>query len=112
MYTRLDRCQQESAALEIWAWNWNYDEDANVDHLLEHSIRERTVVEIAELDDPRFREDEDEEHASSHHMIGSDLSGQMWVICIVEIDPRTHTWSAITGWPADDGDKDWYWRNR
>lgn len=95
--------------MRVNEWEWD---ESNIIHLAEHGIGPRIVVEIAEYDDPRFREDEDEEHASSHHMIGIDRGGTIWVICVVGVDEQENRWRAITGWKADEDDKDWYWRNR
>ena len=95
--------------MEIWDWEWD---DANIQHLSDHEITPGIVVEIADLDDPRFREDEDEEHAATSHMIGMDGAGKMWVICVVEVDDERHVWRAFTGWEAEDDDQAWYWRNR
>jgi hypothetical protein len=46
--------------------------------------------------------------AASHQMIGPDKSGAIFVICIAAIPGQPGLWRAITGWPADAAEREWY----
>lgn len=94
--------------LEVEEWQWD---ESNIAHLARHRISPRQVVEVAQLDDPRFREDHDEEHPATFHMIGMDATGKMLLICLLEVNDGV--WRAITGWEVNgEDDLEWYRRNR
>jgi hypothetical protein len=44
-------------------------------------------------------------------MIGPDRGGKMWTIFIKETNYQPGLWRPITGWEAENRDKDWYGRN-
>lgn len=89
--------------MRISEWQWD---DGNLDELAWHGVRPSTVEAVAE-ERPRFRRNK-KGRAASHQMIGPDKSGAIYVICIVAIPGRPGLWRAVTGWPADDAERDWY----
>lgn len=60
---------------------------------------------------PRFRKNK-KKRAASHYMVGPDRGQAMWTICIVELPSQRGLWRAITGWPSEDSEKEWYRRSK
>lgn len=91
--------------IEEWQWD-----DGNLDHLHEHGLDDRIVVQVW-LDSPRSRSNP---HGppDSRQMVGFDDSGQMWVICARPVIGEPGVWRAVTGWPAEPEDQEWYRRSR
>lgn len=88
--------------------NWEWDDD-NLDHLAQHGLNRRVVLQVAHVD-PRFRRNRSG-RAATHQMIGPDYGGQFWTVCIVECSGKRGTWRAITGWPSEDHEKAWHGRH-
>lgn len=93
--------------MRISEWQWD---DGNLDELAAHGVRRSTVEDVAE-EQPRFRRNK-QGRAASHQMIGPDTSGAIYVICIVEVRGQPGLWRAVTGWPADTAERDWYLKRR
>lgn len=90
----------------IHEWQWD---DDNLEHLARHGLNRRIVLEVATTS-PRFRRNR-KARAATHQMIGPDLGGAFWTICIAEIPAFSGVWRAITGWPAEEHEIDWYRRH-
>ncbi len=87
---------------------WEWDDD-NERELARHGLGPRQVREVAE-NGPRFRRNR-RGRAASHMMIGPDRGGAITVICIVQSADAQGRWRAITGWLAEEPDKEWYRKN-
>ena len=83
---------------------WHWDE-GNLQHL-GHGLT-RTIVEQVWREKPRFRRNK-KRRAASHQMIGPDRGQKMWTVCIVEMPYQQGLWLAITGWPSELPEKEWY----
>lgn len=88
----------------IDGWMWD---DGNIGHLARHGLTPKIVLEVAHKG-PKFRENV-EGRAASIQMIGPDESLATWTVCIVESTEHPGMWRAITGWPATDAEREWYW---
>lgn len=88
---------------------WYWDED-NLEHL-GHGLTSDIVEQVSDVA-PKFRSN-GKKHSASRQMIGPDRGGGMWTVCIVEADipHEPDLWMAITGWPSDKTEKDWYKRS-
>jgi hypothetical protein len=91
----------------IREWEWD---DWNVDELARHGLSPRTVRQVGN-EDPRFRRNK-RNRAASHQMIGPDLGGKIWMVCIVRLAGMGDVWRAITGHEASDGEIEWYRRSK
>ena len=87
-------------------WEWD---DQNEGELVRHGLGPRQVREVAERA-PRFRRNR-RGRAASHMMIGPDRGGAITVVCIVAVGTAPGRWRAITGWLAEEQDKEWYRKN-
>ncbi len=87
----------------IKSWMWL---EKDLDELAQHGVSRRLVLQVA-YESPKFRRNK-RRRAASHQMIGPDYGGRMWTICISEVAGQPGVWRAITGWPADPEDVDWY----
>lgn len=94
--------------LVIEGWYW--DED-NLGHL-GHGLTSDIVEQVSD-GTPKFRSN-GKKRSASYQMIGPDRGGRMWTVCIVEAEVpyEPGLWMAITGWPSDAPEKDWYKRSR
>jgi len=90
----------------VWISDWQWD-DGNLEELAAHDIDRHTVLNVAR-DEPKFRGNK-RGRAASHQMVGPDLGGQFWTICIVRVFDET--WRAVTGWRSEQHEKDWYGRS-
>jgi hypothetical protein len=87
--------------IEDWRW-----EETDLEELANHGLSREIVLQVA-YERPRFRRNK-RGRAASHQMIGPDYGGRMWTICLMEVPGHPGQWRAITGWPADPEDQDWY----
>ncbi|CAN5684558.1 hypothetical protein BH24ACT26_BH24ACT26_02100 [soil metagenome] len=94
-------------AQRVEEWQWD---DENLRELARHGVQRRQVEQIWR-GSPRFRRNR-RRRAASHQMIGPTGGGTMLVVCIVEVAGQPGLWRAITGWPADAPELDWYRRSR
>jgi hypothetical protein len=90
--------------IEEWQWD-----DANLDELAAHGLTRRIVEQVSE-ERPRFRRNK-VRRAATHQMIGPDRGGKHWIICIAPVSGVPGLWRAITGWPAEPEDIQWYERS-
>jgi hypothetical protein len=86
-------------------WQWD---DANLDELARHGLGRHAVEQVSE-ESPRFRRNKGG-RAATHQMIGPDRGGRLWVICIAPVPGVSGLWRAITGWPAEPEEYQWYGR--
>lgn len=84
---------------------WEWDEE-NIAHLARHGLTPKVVREVSFVG-PKFR-DNVEGRTASMQMIGPDTNLGIWTICILETH-KPGVWRAITGWPATEGEQEWYW---
>ena len=82
---------------------WDLDE-ANIEELAAHGVSIEILDQVAE-ETPRFRRNK-RRRAATHQMIGPDLGGRVWVVCILETRP--FIWRPVTGWPADGPEIEWW----
>lgn len=90
-----------SRYIEEWEWD-----DANLLELGRHGLSRDSVIQVWR-ENPRFRPNR-RGRAATDQMIGPDLGGQLWVICIYEPGPQRGLWRAITGWRAEPEDIVWH----
>jgi len=90
-------------ARSIQEWQWD---DGNLEELAAHGLERRTVLEVWRTD-PRFRPNK-AGRAATDQMVGPDVGGRMWVVCILESERSTGVWRAVTGWDAEPKDVNWY----
>lgn len=93
----------------MWIESWEWD-DGNLEELAAHGLSRRTIVDVS-LEAPLFRRNK-KRRAATHQMIGPDRGGAIWVVCIVESPRHKGLWRAITGWPAEESERQWYRRHR
>jgi hypothetical protein len=91
----------------IDSWEWN---EGNLAELSAHGVSRRVVLQV-HARGPRFRRNR-RRRAATHQMIGSDEGGTLWVLCIVAVAGQPGRWRAVTGWEAEDPEKEWYRRAR
>lgn len=92
----------------MWIAEWDWDED-NLAELARHGITPERVLSVW-LEEPKYRKNK-RRRAATHQMIGPDLAGEFWVVCIVSHPVKEGLWRAITGWAAADHEKDWWNRS-
>lgn len=92
--------------IELWEWD-----DGNIEHLATHGITPELIEDEIWLEAPKFNANRSD-RAASHLMVGPDRGGQLWTICIVQVDDDPATWRAITGWRSKPREQGWYWRSR
>lgn len=98
---------EEVKGMRLYIEEWFWDED-NLTHL-GHGLTRR-IVEQVSREKPRFRSNK-KGKATSHQMIGPDRGQGMWTVCIVEMSYQPGVWLAITGWPSEQPEIEWYRRN-
>jgi hypothetical protein len=79
------------------------------DKLASHGVPLRAVHQVL-YGRPKYCKNK-KNRAASYLMIGPDRGGAMWAIAIRESDYQLGLWDVITGWPAEDKDKEWYGRS-
>lgn len=89
--------------IEVWDWD-----DDNLGELVRHDLTARIVEQVAQ--GPRKFRRNKKHHSATYQMVGPDFGGQIWVICIVQSLDAPGCWRAITGWRADQAEKEWYRR--
>jgi hypothetical protein len=94
--------------LYIEAWEWD---DGNIEHLATHGITPELIEDEIWLKAPKFLANR-RNRAASHPMVGPDRSGELWTICIVQVEDDPAIWRAITGWRSRPREQEWYWRSR
>lgn len=92
--------------LVIEEWFWDEDNLTHFGYGLS-----RAIVEQVSDENPRFRPNK-KGRSASHYMIGPDRGGGMWTICIAEMPHEPGVWIAITGWPSEPPEKQWYRRSK
>lgn len=92
--------------IELWEWD-----DGNIEHLATHGITPELIEDEIWLETPKFIANRSG-RAASHLMVGPDRGGQLWTICIVQVDDNPATWRAITGWRSKTREQAWYRRSR
>lgn len=90
--------------LVIEGWHWD---EHNLGHF-GHGLT-RAIVDQVSDGNPKFRPNR-KNRSATHQMIGPDLGGGMWTVCIAETPYEPGSWVAITGWPSDTPEKDWHKR--
>ncbi len=94
---------------QIAALEWD---EENLEHMrTRHRLNRGTVREV--LDGaPLFRANLAETAATTHQMVGPDQRGRVWVVCMFERVEKPGQWRVVTGWPADEEDREWYKNNK
>lgn len=88
--------------IEVWEWD-----DNNIEHLAAHGITPELIEDEIWLEAPKFNANR-RGRAASHLMVGPDRGGEMWTICIVQVDDDPATWRVITGWKSKLREQTWY----
>jgi hypothetical protein len=94
--------------LYIEAWEWD---DGNIEHLATHGITPELIEDEIWLEAPKFLANR-RNRAASHPMVGPDRGGELWTICIVQVEDDPAIWRAITGWRSRPREQEGYWRSR
>ena len=87
-------------------WEWDEENEAE---LARHALTPRRVLQVARTK-PRFRRNR-KRRTATHMMVGPDLGGTIWVVCIAPAGGGEGSWRAITGWLGEEADKEWYERS-
>lgn len=89
--------------IEEWQWD-----DANIDKLASRGLTRKRVLQVAN-EAPKFRRNKRGRSATTQ-MIGPDVGGTTWTVCIAEVPWCCGLWRAITGWRATSAERTWYGR--
>ena len=96
--------RRDASRIEIQDGDLN---DGNLAELAAHGITARTLDQL--LDGPFRCRPNKRGRAATHQLLGPDHGGQIWVVCIYEVEPLL--WRPVTGWDAKQHEIAW-WRRQ